>query len=179
MRAVTVVLSLGPSCHITLTVFSMWMGKKYLCADSLTQGEKGWLWTYLRLIGWGLVGMWDMQGQRSLPVSEAFFQEKKKVVLLDLDFLSSFKKAPLYLACLVFSLERFVVPQNFSVLEFQEKSTVSQHVSIPSVQLFNCLLFWGTSFLFELCHMFCLLNDEGTIHNELWQHKLYVDSAHR
>ncbi len=32
--------------------------------------------------------------------------------------------------------QNFLVPQNFSVPEFQEKSTVSQHVSIPSVQLF-------------------------------------------
>lgn len=48
------------------------------------------------------------------------FLEKKNAVLLDSDFLSLIKKACLCLARLVFSLEQhFVVPQNFSLPEFQ------------------------------------------------------------
>lgn len=77
MRAVTVFLSLGRSCHISLTVFSMWMGKKYPCADSLIQREKGWLWTYLRLIEWGLVVTWGMQRPKSPSgVKRLFLQIK-------------------------------------------------------------------------------------------------------
>lgn len=107
---------------LSLTVFSMWMGKKYLCSDSLTQGEEEWLWTYLRLIWWLGVGGFGRCARPKILycVREAVFAEKTRIAFLGLDLLSS----SLHLTCVVFSLEeRFLILQ-----EFQGKSAVSKHV---------------------------------------------------